>query len=162
MTVSETAVVNKHNIAVKECTNSMVQSVNDVLPMNSEIGKPALIKKPYYKRDLGVLIGLTGDLSGQVLIEGEHPSFSFIAQQMFGAAIEGEMLESFVGELGNMISGNMVTNISAREINLDISPPAVIVGESKFTAFDNAINIPVTITASETINIIMMIKQEVF
>ena len=30
-----------------------------------------------------------------------------IGQAMFGMSIEGEMVESFTGELGNMVAGNL-------------------------------------------------------
>ncbi|UCZ52866.1 chemotaxis protein CheX [Bacillus shivajii] len=156
----ETIVKNKYDDSLKESIDGMVQSVKDVIPIQVEVNEPTLTEKPYYLREIGVLIGITGDLNGQVLIEGETSTFGLIAQGMFGSIIEGEMLESFIAELGNMISGNMATSISLRDIRLDISPPAVISGNSKFTAFNHAVKIPINVTSDETINIIMMMKRE--
>ncbi|MDG5786777.1 chemotaxis protein CheX [Evansella sp. AB-P1] len=156
----EVKVESKHNFIVKESINGMIKSVMDIIPTETKVDSPSLIKKEFYKREMGVLIGLTGNLSGQVLIEGDKDAFNFIAQSMYGMALEGEMLESFIGELGNMISGNMITNISKKEISLDISPPTVIVGVSKFTAFENGIQLGVNLSENDKITIVLMIKEE--
>ena len=47
---------------------------------------------------------------------------------MFGMSIEGEMIESFTGELGNMVAGNLCTILEKNGLILDISPPTVMTG----------------------------------
>ena len=36
---------------------------------------------------------------------------------MFGMSIEGEMIESFTGELGNMVAGNLCTVLEKNGLN---------------------------------------------
>lgn len=62
---------------------------------------------------------------------------------MFGIALEGDMLESFSGELGNMIAGNLSSNIYQQGINMDITPPTVMVGQTKLYGFHKAVLLPV-------------------
>ena len=45
------------------------------------------------------------------------------------------MLESFTGELGNMIAGNLCTLVGANNLEIDITPSTVIVGTSKLYGF---------------------------
>ena len=54
---------------------------------------------------------------------------------MYGVKLEDSMLESFVGEIGNMVAGNMATRLSENGVRVEISPPTVIVGSTKLTGF---------------------------
>ncbi|MBU9721768.1 MULTISPECIES: chemotaxis protein CheX [Bacillaceae] len=158
--MGEPALKSSQNYAVKESINGMMASIKGIIPIEISFGPPSLIQSAFHQRDIGVLIGLTGDLGGQVLIEGDLDAFSSVAEVMFGMKVEGEMLESFVGEFGNMVSGNMATHISNSDIILNISPPTVVVGGSKFTAFEKGIKMSVTFNTDKVINIIMMMKKE--
>ena len=51
-----------------------------------------------------MLIGITGDVKGLLVLEGNEIVFGGIGEAMFGMPLEGEMLGSFSGELGNMIA----------------------------------------------------------
>ncbi|MFY0781926.1 chemotaxis protein CheX [Peribacillus simplex] len=52
-----------------------------------------------------MLIEISGDIRGRIIIEGTNGCMSKIGEGMFGIPIEGEMLESFAAELGNMLAG---------------------------------------------------------
>ncbi|MFA9558180.1 chemotaxis protein CheX [Evansella sp. AB-rgal1] len=157
--MSETIIAEKQNVIIKESINGMISSIKSVIPANLSFNPPVLIQKDYHQSDLGVIIGITGDFSGQILIEGEETAFNSIAQVMYGMELEGEMLESFVGELGNQISGHMVTTLSQNSFSLNISPPTVIVGKSKYTAFKNAIKLSVEVD-NNRFNILFMTAKE--
>jgi chemotaxis protein CheX len=70
-----------------------------------------------------VSIGLTGDISGCLIIQGEESTFSSLALSMFGMEVEGTMLQSFICELGNMLAGNLATEATNIELFLDIMTP---------------------------------------
>ena len=78
---------------------------------------------------------------------------------MFGMRVEGEMLQSFAGELGNMIAGTLSTTISKYEMDMDITPPTVLVGETKIFGFEKSFCIPITMPNIGNINILLMIEQ---
>ena len=101
---------------------------------------------------------MTGDIRGRLIIDGDETTFGAIGEGMFGMKIEGEMLESFAGELGNMIAGTLSTSISKYEIEMDITPPSVLVGELKIYGFENAFRLPITIQNVGNMAIILMIE----
>lgn len=113
--------------------------------MNLEVKSPSIMNEPYEQMEMGVLIGLIGDLKGRIIVDGTPESFSAIGAAMFGMPLEGAMLESFTGELGNMIAGNLCTYTVQYDLELDITPPTVMVGHTKLYGFQQAFKIPATI-----------------
>jgi chemotaxis protein CheX len=91
---------------------------------------------------LGVLIEMKGDISGMVLIDSPKEVFVEIANTLYGMQLEGEMLDSFIAELGNIIAGRTSTYLSKNNIIVDILPPNTQVSISKISEFKKAITIP--------------------
>ncbi|KUP06524.1 chemotaxis protein CheX [Bacillus coahuilensis m2-6] len=143
---------------ITDVLNSTIESVKSVIPVPVSVDSPQLLNQPLYQHSIGVLIGMTGDVRGRIIIEGETEAFSGLGSIMFGMPLEGEMLESFAGELGNMICGNFSTNVSKHGITTDITPPTVIVGQSKMYGFEKAIRLPITIENAGRLDIILMIE----
>ncbi len=102
---------------------------------------------------------MTGDIRGGLIIDGDETVFASIGEGMFGMKVEDEKLESFAGELGNMIAGTLSTTIASHEIEMDITPPTVLVGETKIYRFEKAYCLPITIQHIGSINILLMIDQ---
>ena len=93
---------------VTDILNGTIESVKGVLPFEISVEKPSLFTQPYTQHCIGVLIGMTGDVRGRLIIDGNEHTFGKIGEGMFGMVVEGEMLESFAGELGNMIAGTAI------------------------------------------------------
>jgi chemotaxis protein CheX len=143
---------------VTNVLNGTIEAVKSVIPASLHIASPSLFTEPVVQSSIGVLIGMTGDIRGRLIIEAEHSVFSGIGEMMFGMAIEGEMLESFTGELGNMIAGNLSTHVSQKDIIMDITPPTVIVGQTKMYGFDKAFRVPVQFEDKKELQIILMLE----
>ncbi|KAA9026076.1 chemotaxis protein CheX [Niallia endozanthoxylica] len=135
-------------------------AVKEVLPFELSIEQPSLLTQPYTQHCVGVLIGMTGDVRGRLIIDGSEKTFGKIGEGMFGMMVEGEMLESFAGELGNMIAGTLSTFISQQGLEMDITPPTVLVGQTKIYGFDKAYRLPITVQGAGTVIILLMIEQE--
>ncbi|CAH0186977.1 CheY-P phosphatase CheX [Peribacillus sp. Bi96] len=101
---------------------------------------------------------MTGDICGRLIIEGTNGCMSKIGESMFGMPLEGEMLESFAAELGNMLAGNVATSLASEDTIMDITPPTVIVGKTKMYGFNEAIHLPISMDGAGTIHIILMIE----
>lgn len=144
--------------SVTDILNGTIESVKAVLPFDVTIDKPSLFTQPYTQHAIGVLIGMTGDVKGRVIIEGDETTFGKIGEGMFGMFLEGEMLESFAGELGNMIAGNLSTNISQRGFEMDITPPTVLVGQTKVYGFNRAFRLPIHIANVGVIEIVLAVE----
>lgn len=148
--------VSKH---VTEVINGTVESVKSVIPFTITMDQPSLMKEPLIQADLGVLIGMTGDIKGRLIIEGTHDIIGAIGEKMFGMPLEGEMLESFTGELANMIAGNLATVVSQKDVEIDITPPTVIVGSTKMYGFERAFRVPVQLEDRGSLQLFLMIEE---
>lgn len=144
---------------VTEVLNSTIDSLKSVLPISLLIDSPKLYNASFTGHSIGVLVGITGDIKGRILIDGEYDLFSKIGEKMFGMPIQAEMIESFSGELGNMIVGNMSTNISQKGFVIDITPPTVIIGHSSFSGFDKALCLPVQLEQIGELNLLLMLEK---
>ena len=138
--------------------NGTISAIKSVLPLAMEINKPELITQPFEQEAISVLIGMTGDVPGRLIIEGPEMCMSKIGESMFGMPLEGEMLESFAAELGNMIAGNIATSLSKNEIEMDITPPTVLVGHAKMYGFDKAISLSIKLENIGNMRAILMIE----
>lgn len=110
-----------------------------------DIQSPSLLTAPFIQEEMAVLVGLTGDVKGRVIIDSATATFSALGMKMFGMQLEGEMLESFTGEFGNMFAGNLSIEVSGQKMNIDITPPTILVGHTKIYGFEKAFKLPATI-----------------
>ncbi|MFC4767215.1 hypothetical protein [Effusibacillus consociatus] len=55
---------------ITDVLNGILQVLNKVIPLPVEIQKPVLISAPILQTEIGVLIGVTGDLFGRLIFEG--------------------------------------------------------------------------------------------
>jgi len=122
--------------------NGTLASIKSVVPMAHQVNQPGLTEDSV-RVQYGVLIGTTGDIKGNLVLHGETTLFSLIGETMFGMPLDGQMLESFSGELGNMIAGGLATNIAKDQVNIDITHPTILQGNTRLSGFKKAINIPV-------------------
>lgn len=129
-------------MVIKELLNGTYASIKSVIPLKHTIDKPELTKGSIHI-EFGVLIGIIGDVSGKLVLTGQRDVFSAIGQAMFNMPLEGEMLTSFSGELGNMLAGGLSTTIVNKGINTDITSPTIIEGDSKLSGFSKALKVSV-------------------
>ncbi|MDV6378593.1 chemotaxis protein CheX [Sporosarcina sp. GW1-11] len=145
---------------VQKVLNATISSLTTVIPIKFQVLSPSMIKQPYEQREISVLIGLIGKMKGRLIVEPTHTIIGEIGQAMFGMTIEGEMAESFTGELGNMIAGNLCTILEKEGLALDISPPTVLTGNTKFYGFQQAFKIPVKFEDGQLLNLLLTIDEE--
>ncbi|MEO4052928.1 chemotaxis protein CheX [Solibacillus sp. CAU 1738] len=145
---------------IQTILNGTIHALKSILPMNIDVKTPSITVEPYKQEEMGVLIGLIGDLRGRVIIDSSPKTFGAIGSAMFGMPLEGEMLESFTGELGNMIAGNLCTYAGATNLELDITPPTVMVGNTKLYGFQQAFCIPATIEGAGSMTILLTIDED--
>ncbi len=140
--------------------NGTITSLTSVLPLQIKVLAPSLIAQSYEQKEISVLIGLVGDVKGRIIMDTTLVKVSEIGQAMFGMTIEGEMIESFCGELGNMVAGNLCTTLEKDGLVLDISPPTVMVGSAKISGFRQAFQLPVQFEDGSMMQILMTIDEE--
>lgn len=144
---------------MQQILNGTITSLTAVIPMKIDVLAPSLIAPPYEQKQLSVLIGLVGGIKGRLIIDTSNEMIGAIGQAMFGMTIEGEMIESFTGELGNMIAGNLCTILEQGGLSLDISPPTVMTGNVKFYGFNKAFALPVRFENGDTLTVLLTIDE---
>ncbi|MGR9049973.1 chemotaxis protein CheX [Halobacillus faecis] len=149
------------NQSITAVLNGSIHTVHRIMPFELKAEQPSLLNQDYLNEDMGVLIGMTGDLTGKLLVEGTEASFSLVGEKMYGLSLEGEMLSSFTGELGNMIAGNLATHVSEHEVSIDITTPTVIGGKRKVEDFSKGFLVPMTIEQEHKLSLILMIEEKI-
>jgi len=140
--------------------NSVVDSASLVLPFAISSNAPQLVTSPQQHSGLSVLIGVTGDLKGRLVLQTSETVVHQVAERMYGMSISGEMLDSFTGELGNMICGNMATKLSERSVQIDITPPTVLMGHDlRISGFKRAVSLPLTLESTGEISILLIFEE---
>jgi chemotaxis protein CheX len=145
---------------ITKLLNSIITATGNVIPLSHEIGKPALINDDIVQPEMGVLIGIIGDVRGRLILEAKVKTFQSIGKIMFGMELEDAMLESFAGELGNMIGGNLSTSFSQQEIVIDITPPTVLVGTTKLSGFSKTLVVPIQLQEAGDMNIMLNLEEK--
>lgn len=125
---------------ITDLLNGMQTALRQIVPMNYQLGAPQLSGKAL-ELQFGILIGITGDIKGRLIIAGDKTVFGAIGEKMFGMQLEEEMLVSFSGELGNMLAGGIATQIVEKGFKIDITVPTVIQGNTTLSGYDKAIKI---------------------
>jgi chemotaxis protein CheX len=101
--------------------------------IEAKIGKPYVRQSPYTGGDVVILIGITGEIKGQVIFSFKQSEALKIASGMMGGMALTELDEiskSAISEMTNMILGNAATLLSNKGIVIDITPPSLLMGQS--------------------------------
>ncbi|WP_227395316.1 chemotaxis protein CheX [Jeotgalibacillus aurantiacus] len=144
---------------MNEMLEGMVHSIKSVIPAEISCSTPEMVDQPYKQETIGVLIGITGDIRGNILLDAKESHFSSLGNTMFGMHLEDEMLISFIGEVGNMIAGAFSTFVSGTGVEMDITPPSVMSGTTKLYGFNDAIHLPFSAAGIGDFSILVSVTQ---
>ena len=110
--------------------------LRDACQMEMSIGKPYVKTTEFGEDSVIIMIGITGEMRGQVMIAMKTTKACEIASKMMmGMPVPelDEMAMSAISELGNMIMGNAATILSTKGIGIDITPPTLCRGAMKIS-----------------------------
>lgn len=128
-----------------------------LLDVDAKLEKIYLKASPYSVSDIIILIGVVGEIRGQVCLELSIETAKKIASTMMGGMEVADMDEistSAIAELSNMIMGNTCSILSTNKVNIDISPPTILSGEKiKISNKIATIVVPLKLENYGTINI---------
>lgn len=135
--------------------------LKDMCFIDSKIGKPCVKSTEFTDDTVVIMIGITGEMRGQVMIAFENTVACDIASKMCMMPIQqmDELSKSAICELGNMIMGNTATVFSTKGIGIDITPPTMFTGNVSFsTAFTKNICIPIIYEDTKQIDFNIAVK----
>lgn len=115
---------------------SATKVLKDMCMVDVKLGKPSVKEADFSTDTVIIMIGITGQIKGQVLVTFEHNTSCDIASRMMMMPITNldEISVSAISELGNMILGNAATILSTKGIGIDITPPTICRGNVSFSS----------------------------
>lgn len=112
-----------------ESTEEIVKELLNIQPERGEMNLKASETIP----DVGVLIGVTGQAVGRMLIIFDKVLADNLVETMNGGErydLNSDMGQATIGEIGNLIMGRTITKLYDLGFHFEITPPSVIVGNS--------------------------------
>ena len=136
--------------------------MKDICQTDMSIGKPYVKKTEFEDETVAIMIGITGEMRGQVMIAMKITKACEIASKMMmGMPVPelDEMAMSAISELGNMIMGNAATILSTKGIGIDITPPTLCRGAMKISqTYARNICIPMSSDGSMVLELDIAVK----
>lgn len=125
--------------------------IRDTAQVELQVGKPFVKTSAFDESMVIIMIGITGEIRGHVIIAIPHENaLSLASKMMMGMPVTelDELSVSAISELGNMIMGNAATLLADKGIGIDITPPTLCEGTLSITQ-SYAKNICVPLTSEE-------------
>jgi len=101
--------------------------------MDIQMEKPYVVKEIEKHYDVVTNIGFTGELEGNILYSFTENVAKDIVNNMMDGMMKieeiNDMAISAIGELGNMVSGSIATNLEKYDYNIIVTPPSVFTGK---------------------------------
>lgn len=136
--------------------------ISETCMLTPKVGKPFLRDGVFKDDSIVIMIGVTGEIQGQVmLVFKKNVALTVASKMMFMEVTQlDEISTSAICELGNMIMGNASTAFSVKNVGIDITPPSMC--EGNFTVAGAVTNmcIPIYITDSDAVELNLCVRQE--
>lgn len=107
--------------------------------------KPRAEKNAVPSNNVSVLLGINGQLNGQIICSLDIQTAKNIVGLMMGGMEINELDDmgwSAIQEFGNWIAGTTATELSKEDCIIDVTPPMINEGTSNFRSNDLFITIP--------------------
>ena len=127
--------------------------VSGMLGINS-LSRTSLNKREQLKtkNEVNIIIGLVGDIKGNVVLSMQEKTAMNIASKMMGGLPVNEfdlMPKSALCELTNMVSGRSVSELEKIGVTTNITPPTLIHGHNLISLISQVETLVVKFTAEE-------------
>ncbi len=108
--------------------------LKDMVFIDTKVGKPYTREAVFGNKSLLIMLGVTGEMTGQVILSFDNEVALDLASKMcmMQLPLLDELAESAISELCNMILGNTATVFSTKGIAIDITPPTMCKGTVTF------------------------------
>ncbi|WP_081413210.1 chemotaxis protein CheX [Aneurinibacillus terranovensis] len=133
--------------------------------LSCQVGNPILQETPFSGKEILTVVGVTGEIRGQIDLGIPMASALKIVSKMMGGVDVpsfDSMAQSAICELSNMICGNAITRFSKEGILLDITPPTLILGNKMEVAAVKmrVLSIPVLIEGMESLEMNIVLEEK--
>ncbi|MBO5073276.1 MAG: chemotaxis protein CheX [Eubacterium sp.] len=137
--------------------------LQDMCFIEVAVQKPMLKEASFGPDTWVIIIGVTGEMQGQVLIAMSKENACSVASKMCMTEVKeiDEFAASALSELGNMIMGNAATVFSSNGVGIDITPPSLSHGQVSFiSSYAKYLCVPMTFPGGQ-FEMFLALRQEV-
>ena len=116
---------------------SAQQILAQVCMIQTKVGQLSKENISIHDEAVFIMLGITGEMTGQVCIVFDVNEAKDIASRMMmgmPVAEIDDMAKSALSELGNMIMGNAATLLANNNISIDITPPTLGIGNAELSS----------------------------
>lgn len=135
--------------------DSVRASIGNIIPKPLSQAEVSASNEPISKDEIGVAIHFTNSEYCMVL-DGQRVVFSRISEAVFGMYMEGEMLDSCVGEIANIIAGGTTTLLGNQGVVLDITTPSLLQDGFDYNGRPSKLTMPISIETVGDIRVILL------
>jgi len=130
-----------------------LQNIFNMLNMTS-IQRTGLAKREKLKTDneVNIIVGLVGDLKGNVVLSLPEATARNIASTMMGGMPVPEldmMPKSALCELTNMVAGSSMSQLEQMGVSVNITPPMLINGKNMITMISQVETLVISFNCTE-------------
>ncbi len=136
--------------------------ISEACNLTPRVGKPYIRNTTFSNDSVVIMIGVTGEMQGQVILAFERKIALEVASKMMFMEVTqlDEISTSAICELANMIMGNASTAFSVKSIGIDITPPSLFQGNFSVSGAVANMCVPIYINDTDFIELDLCIKQE--
>lgn len=136
--------------------------ISETCNLTPRVGKPYVRNTTFTSDSIVIMIGVTGEMQGQVMLAfGKPVALAIASKMMFMEVTElDEISTSAICELGNMIMGNASTAFSVKNIGIDITPPSVCEGNFTVSGAVASMCIPIYVNDTDFVELELCVKQD--
>lgn len=137
--------------------------MKNMCQFDTKLGKPYVKTTDFEQDSVIIMIGVTGEMRGQVIISFSLQAALDISSKMIMMPITemNDLSMSAISELGNMILGNAATILSTKGIGIDITPPTLCRGTMSISnTYAKNICIPIHYDGDKFIELNIALKQD--
>ncbi|MBU1078554.1 MAG: chemotaxis protein CheX [Spirochaetes bacterium] len=112
--------------------NASSEILTELLKEKPIPGQVNVVDRINKTQGLLIIIGITGGLSGRIIIDITFEQVYQLTNAILREEVAHdnlELIESAIGELGNMITGRAVSDLNEMGYNLNITPPTIVKGK---------------------------------
>jgi chemotaxis protein CheX len=112
---------------VKAFLNSTTEILAELLGSDVEVSSMAMTASPSINREVVTVIGLTGEVHGDVVIEIDQSTAEQLGGYMVGETATGmtPLVKSSIAEMASMAIGRAISRINDDGTKLSMTPPNI-------------------------------------
>lgn len=138
--------------------DSVKVSIGNMIPQTLDQGEVSTSNEVINKDEIGVSINFTNS-DYSMILDGQRVVFSRMSEAIFGMYMEGEMLDSCVSEIANIIAGGTTTILGQQGVSLDITTPSLLQDDFQIDGQTDKTTLPISIETVGDIRVVLLKDQ---